>query len=91
MFLNSRLTKITHPDVDEAFISGQDNLRLQNAKGGLSNGACCTGERLCRNDPCLGEIMLSMPLEDARRSEPDKGAVAVGEGTLGRRKANNTR
>lgn len=74
--------KITHPDVDDAFISGHDNRRLQNAKGGRSNGACWTGERLWRNEPCLGGIMLSMPLDDVRRSEQASGAVADGDGTF---------
>lgn len=75
-------SRITHPDVEEAFISGHDNLRLQKARGGLSNGACWTGDRLCRKEPCLGEIMLSMPLEDVRRRDPGSGAVADGEGTF---------
>lgn len=74
--------KITHPDVDEALISGHDNLRLQKAKGGLSNGTGWTGERFWRKEPCLGGIILSIPLDDARRSEPDKGAVADGDGTF---------
>lgn len=65
-----------------AFISGQESRRLQNANGGLSNGAGWTGERLWRNDPCLGGTIPSIPLDEALRSDPDIGAVADGEGTF---------
>lgn len=78
---SEKLEEITHPDVDEAFISGHDNLRLQKAKGGRSSGAGWTGER-CRNEPCLGEIMLSIPLDEVRRRDPGNGAVADGDGTF---------
>lgn len=41
--MDVRFTLCTHRDVDEVFISGHDKRRLQNAKGGFSNGALARG------------------------------------------------
>ena len=90
--------KFTHRDVDDAFISGHDNRRLQKAKGGLSKGELtgCTGERggaavgccwlcceFCRKDPWRDGIMDdSIPRDEGLLRLGTGVMLADGDGTF---------
>jgi hypothetical protein len=74
--------------VDVALISGQDKRRLQNASGGLSNGAFAggTGEwRCCLNEPWRGGIIPPLsfiPRDDGlRKLDGICPTLADGDGT----------